>query len=220
VSSISARELVVVADPAAAAAARFLRSAPRTVALAGGSTPRALYGYLARCTYPWAETSLFFGDERCVAPNHPDSNYRMVEETLLSRVSTTVYRMPGDSCAAASYEEQLLASFDGSLPEFDLVLLGLGPDGHTASLFPGAPELGERDRLVVAVDRPDHRRLSLTFPVLSAAREVIFLVAGAEKRDALAQLLADGDIPAAQVAARRITIFCDSAAAPAPSAHA
>lgn len=207
------RELVVADDPAAAAAARFLQLRPRTVALSGGSTPAPLYRYLARCTYPWAETDIFFGDERCVPPDDPDSNYRMARETLLGAVPARVHPMPGDTCDAPAYEAELHAVFGPGLPAFDLVFLGLGEDGHTASLFPGDPALDERERLVLPVDRPDHHRLTLTLPVLSAAKAAIFLVTGAAKRGPLAQLLAGADIPAARVAATTVTIFADAAAA-------
>lgn len=207
------RELVVASDPAAAAAARFLQLRPATITLAGGSTPAPLYRYLARCTYPWSDTHVFFGDERCVPRDDPASNFAMANETLLAHVPARVHPMPGETCSAEAYEAELRQQFGDGIPAFDLVILGLGSDGHTASLFPGDAALQERARLVVAVDRPDHARLTLTLPVLSAAAHAFFLVTGGEKRDALAQLLDGGDIPAARVASARVTVFADEAAA-------
>ena len=204
------RELLVVDDIARAAADIFLEVAPRSVALAGGNTPRALYELLASLPFDWPATDVFFGDERCVAADDPASNYRMAHEALLSKVAARVHRMRGETCDAAGYEAELRAIFGPRIPEFDLVFLGLGADGHTASLVPGdSASLGERERLVVAVERPDHRRLSLTLPVLSAAKRVVFLVAGAEKAAALELLLGDGDIPAALVQAPKITVVTD-----------
>lgn len=206
-------QLVVARDIAAAAAERFLQIAPRTVALAGGSTPRRLYQRLAGCAFPWPETDVFFGDERCVPADHAGSNFRMASEALLASVSAKVHRMCGESCAAAAYETELRAVFGDRLPAFDLVLLGLGEDGHTASLFPDDAALQERKRWVVRVERPDYARMTLTLPVLSAAQTAIFLVAGAAKREALRQLLAGGEIPAARVQAKRIIVIADEEAA-------
>lgn len=205
--------LVVAADVATAATERFLALRPRTVALAGGSTPRRLYEQLARCDFPWSESEVFFGDERCVPPGHPASNYRMASEALLSKVPARVHRMRGETCAVAAYEAELSQVFGPGLPAFDLVLLGLGEDGHTASLFPGDPALEVTDARVVLVQRPDHARLTLTLPVLSAARVALFLVSGESKREALKQLIAGDDIPAARVRARQIVIIADEAAA-------
>ena len=160
---------------------------------------------------------MFFGDERCVPPDHPDSNYRMAYEALLSHVQARVHRMPGETCDAAAYEEELTRVFGPGLPEFDLVLLGLGEDGHTASLFPGDPALDITDRRVVRVERPDHPRLTLTLPVLSAAKVVMFLVSGESKREALGRLLAGADIPAARVRARQVIVIADEAAAGRPA---
>lgn len=208
------RELVVTDDVAAEAAARLLSHWPRTLALAGGETPRALYQRLATAPVDWAHTEVFFGDERCLPADHPDSNYRMAFEALLSRVPARVHQMPGETCAAAAYEKELRAVFSPGVPRFDVVLLGIGADGHTASLFPGDPALEERERLVVRVERADHSRLTLTLPVLNAARLALFLVAGESKRDALRRVLAGADLPAARVAAQRTVIIADEAAAP------
>jgi 6-phosphogluconolactonase len=211
------RELVVARDVAVAAAERFLALGPRFLALAGGSTPRRLYERLAVCDLPWWETEVFFGDERCVARDHPDSNYRMAHEALLSRVQARVHRMAGETCDAAAYEEELTRVFGPGLPEFDLVLLGLGVDGHTASLFPGDPALDVADRRVVRVRRPDHPRLTLTLPVLSAAKAAMFLVSGESKREPLRRLLTGADIPAVRVKAHHVIIIADEAAAGRPA---
>ena len=210
------RELLVVPDISEAAADLFLRQRPRTVVLAGGRTPRALYARLAKGEYDWSAVDVFFSDERCVPPDHPDSNFRMADEALLSIVTARVHRMRGETCDAAGYEEELRAVYGNGLPTFDLAFLGMGVDGHTASLFPGEPVLEESHRLVVKVARPDHKRLTLTLPVLSASTLAVFLVSGAEKRDALRRVLAGEDLPAARVAARRVVIVADAAAARTP----
>ncbi|HEX9240894.1 MAG TPA: 6-phosphogluconolactonase [Anaeromyxobacter sp.] len=189
-----------------------------TLALAGGSTPRRLYQFLASAPFRervgWDRTHVFFGDERHVPPDHPDSNYRTAREALLDHVAVaSVHRMRGEdpdaAAAAASYEAELhrffgLATGDPP-PPLDLVLLGLGPDGHTASLFPGSAALDERSRWVVApfVRQLYAYRVTLTLPVLVRAREVLFLVSGAAKADALARVVSPviGDAlpPAARV---------------------
>lgn len=207
------RELWVVDDLAESGATLFLALRPRTVALAGGATPRRLYERLARIEYPWGETVICFGDERCVPPHHPGSNFRMASEALLSHVRARVLRMPGETCDPRCYEQELASIFGRDLPRFDLVFLGLGADGHTASLFPADPALEERERWVVRVERDDHARLTMTLPVLSAARAAVFLVSGQAKREALRQLMAGADIPAARVAAERVVVLADNAAA-------
>ncbi len=182
-----------------AAAGRF------SVALSGGSTPRALYRLLGEPPFheviDWPRVHLFWGDERFVPADHPDSNYRLARETFISKApipSGNVRPMPtegGDpEAAAAQYEETLrrfFASPEGDAPRFDLVLLGLGPDGHTASLFPGSPALDEGRRLVVAtyVPKLDAWRLTLTPPVLRGARHVMFLVSGPDKASVLRAVL-------------------------------
>jgi 6-phosphogluconolactonase len=195
-----AEEFAQRAREAAGAGGRF------TVALSGGSTPRALYALLAedaalRNQIAWERTQVFWGDERPVPPGHPDSNYRMARETLLSRVPVppdNIHRIRGEdadpSAAARDYEETMRKHFrpkEGELPRFDLVLLGLGPDAHTASLFPGSDALGETKRWVVAnrVERLDTVRITLTAPVLNAAASVVFLVSGEDKAPALKQVL-------------------------------
>jgi len=195
------------------AAARFqmlagqsIASAGRySVALSGGSTPRAFYRLLAeppfREAIDWPRVHLFWGDERFVPPDHPDSNYRMAREAFIRNVpipSENVHPVPtatGDpETAAAQYEETLRRFFappEAEVPRFALVLLGLGPDGHTASLFPGAPALDEDSRLVVAtyVSKLAAWRLTLTPPVLHRARHVIFLVSGPDKAAVLREVL-------------------------------
>lgn len=207
------RELRIVEDIAGAAADLFLEIAPKAVALAGGTTPRKAYERLASLAYPWPEVEVFFGDERCVPPDHPDSNFRTAHEALLSRIPARVHPMPGESCDATGYERELREAL-GPMPALDLVFLGLGDDGHTASLFPDDPALDETQRLVLRVERPDHPRLTLTLPVLSAAPFALFLVAGEQKREALRMLMTGADIPAARVAADRVVILADAAAAP------
>ena len=195
-------------DLAEAAAKAFAQEATRSirengrfaVALAGGSTPKALYELLAaryRNALDWSGIHVFFGDERTVPPDHEDSNYRMAYETLLSRVPAgSVHRMPGEldpQEAAVLYEKELTAFFDGS-PRFDLVLLGIGEDGHTASLFPRTPALDVNDKWVVEnpVQKLGTTRLTLTVPAINAARKVTFLVAGESKAEALKEVL-EGD---------------------------
>lgn len=167
------------------------------VALSGGSTPRRLYQLLAepghRARIDWPRVHLYFGDERAVPPTHADSNFRMVREALLAHIdipAVNVRPMAADPTRiaqdAASYAALLRAQLPGDAtgaPVFDLVLLGMGPDGHTCSLFPDTPILQERSQPVAAVHvaHLDSWRLSLTYPVLDAARQLLFLVAGSDK---------------------------------------
>jgi 6-phosphogluconolactonase len=173
-----------------------------SVALAGGNTPRRVYELLATERFKhrveWAQVDLFFGDERCVPPDHPESNYAMVYETLISQVpipAKNVHRIIGEGNpdeSAKLYENQLKTFFAGlTWPRFDLVLLGMGADGHTASLFPGSDALNEKSRWVVRT-RPEglpHDRITLTTPVFNHAARVLFLVKGAGKAERLAQVL-------------------------------
>lgn len=211
-------ELVVNDDVPGRAVEEFVRAAPRVVALAGGDTPRPVYERLAATDYPWPEVDLLFTDERCVPTGHADSNFRMVDESLLSRLPAgrgpRVHGMPGEVCDADGHERQLRRRFGSDL-RLDLAVLGLGRDGHTASLFPGDPALEERERWVLGVDRSDHRRLTLTLPVLSSANTAMFLVVGESKRQALGRLLSGEDIPAAKVRAGRVVVLADRAATPA-----
>ena len=180
------------------------RSGRFAVALAGGSTPKTLYRLLAedfRERVDWNRVHLFWADERCVPPSHADSNFAMVRDALLSRVEipdANVVRMRGEDppdAAAAAYERVLRAQFHlepAEWPRFDLVLLGLGDDGHTASLFPGSPATTVADRLVVPnyVEKLDAHRLTMTFPVINHAANIVFLVSGRSKTNALKDVLA------------------------------
>ncbi len=180
-----------------------------TVVLSGGTTPRRVYELLGaqyRDQVPWKSVCLFWGDERYVPQIDPSSNYRVVQETLLSRVpipSENVYPMPtryqDPGEGARRYEETLRTRFSSAWPRFDLMLLGLGVDGHTASLFPRSPLLAEASRWVAVARAPVEPpvRMTLTLPVLNHARNVFFLVSGAEKASALCQAVADPPDPAA-----------------------
>ena len=172
------------------------------VALSGGSTPKSLYNLLAtKPAIPWDKICFFWGDERHVPPDHPDSNYRMAHEALLSKVPVrpeNIFRIRGeekDAEAVALQYEQTLKDFfhlsPGEFPCFDLVLLGLGADGHTASLFPGTAALNERHRLVVAnwVAKFSAYRITFTFPVLNDAAYLIFLASGVDKAPILREVL-------------------------------
>lgn len=205
-AALSHEAALYFAEAAAQAVAERGRFA---VALSGGSTPKSLYSLLAgdefRGRISWGQAHFFWGDERCVPPDDPQSNYRMAHETLLARVPVppvNVHRMAGEDPdplrAARKYEEELRAFFGEALPRFDLVLLGLGEEGHTASLFPDSPALEERERLVAApyVDKLRAYRLTLTLPVLNAAARVAFLAAGKSKRAILPQVLyGTGTVP-------------------------
>jgi 6-phosphogluconolactonase len=190
-----------VARAAAGELVRLVRTASPhqhfSVALAGGRTPKRSYELLAapplREMVRWAGIEVFFGDERAVAPDHADSNYRMARESLLDHVPLppgNVHRMEAERADRDAAARDYAALLPGAL---DLVLLGLGPDGHTASLFPGSPALGERGRLVVATPpaplAPRVPRMTLTLPALAAARHVLFVVTGADKAGALAAVL-------------------------------
>ena len=184
-----------------------------TVALSGGSTPKSLYSVLARSALPWDKIFFFWSDERHVPPDHPDSNYRMAKEALLSKVPVppeNIFRVRAEekdaNVVAKDYEEALKLFFrlkPGEFPRFDLILLGLGPDGHTASLFPNTAALNETKRLVVAnwVEKFKANRITFTYPVLNNAACVIFLVSGADKADMVRTVLEDGraDLPSQRV---------------------
>jgi 6-phosphogluconolactonase len=207
-SQRAAQQFAQLANPAIEQRGRF------DVALSGGSTPRALYALLASAPLSaqitWSRVHLFWGDERCVAPDHPDSNYRMTRESLLERIAipeTNIHRLRGEDdpeAAARAYEAELRRHF-GSVawPRFDLVLLGLGDDGHTASLFPHSAALLETQRWVTAtyIETFSSHRLTLTYPVLNNAAQVSFLVGGASKAAAVRAILQSGndDLPAARV---------------------
>ena len=191
-------------DLARAAAEHFVARSPRTVALSGGSTPKLLFELLAdpnepfRDQLPWSDIHFFWSDERHVPPDHPESNYRMAYEAMLSRVPvipTNVHRVPSENPdaaeAAREYEQTLIETTQQSLPRLDLILLGLGPDGHTASIFPGSEVLHETKRLVAApwVEKFQTHRITMTLPLLNNGASVVFLVSGAEKATILKEVL-------------------------------
>lgn len=206
-----------------AAAAIFVDSARRaaraqgrfSVALSGGSTPRRCYELLAAVPLseqvPWENVHVFWGDERCVPATDSRSNLLMARQSLLNHVpvpGSAIHPMAcaGDpESAAVAYERTLLDHFGAAPPRFDLVLLGLGTDGHTASLFPGGDALDEIERWVVPAQLPgqDFRRLTLTLPLLNQAHQVLFLVAGADKAEILARIF-DPSAEAKPLPARRI----------------
>lgn len=180
-----------------------------TIVLSGGSTPERLYALLAddaglQEQIPWERVYFFWGDERHVPPDHPDSNYRMAHNALLSKVpipSTNIFRIMTEDCdaekVAADYEQKLRRFFKidaGQMPRFNCVLLGMGPDGHTASLFPGSSALAETKRLVAAswIEEFQSYRITLTWPLINNADRILFLVAGAEKAGTLKMVL-EGD---------------------------
>jgi 6-phosphogluconolactonase len=192
------------------------------LALAGGTTPAGAYTQL-RCS-DWAGVELWFGDERCVGPDDPESNYRMVAETLLGHAAgALVHRIEGElgaERAAAAYDALLrgrVSADEGTLPVLDIVLLGIGEDGHTASLFPHNPALAADGVTCVAVHdapKPPPDRVSLSLEMLRAARTTILLASGPGKADALARALAQPDaaVPASLLARERLTVIADSAA--------
>ncbi|HEY4027068.1 MAG TPA: 6-phosphogluconolactonase [Candidatus Dormibacteraeota bacterium] len=197
--------LRVLDDPAAVAAAaaglvaEAIVGGARTLVLAGGSTPRRAYQLLAERTLPWGRVTALFGDERCVPPDDPESNYRLAWDELIGRVHPgSVHRMPaelGAEEAAALYEPVVRA-----LAPLDLVLLGMGQDGHTASLFPGNPAL-QADGYVTAVHdapTPPPDRVSLTLRALREARRTVVLVTGADKAEALS-LARKGGVPSGMI---------------------
>ena len=224
----AAEEIVRAANQAVSERGRF------TFAVSGGSTPEKLYTLLAtnaRASLPWDKVFFFWGDERHVPQNDPESNYRMAEAAMLSKIPVppgNVFRIPAenpDAAAAAERYEQTLRKFfalePGQVPRFDLILLGMGPDGHTASLFPETPAVKERSRLVVAnwVEKLKASRITFTLPVLNAARGVMFLVSGTDKAAALRAVL-QGDGPGEQYPAKlvrpadgKLIWFVDRAAA-------
>jgi 6-phosphogluconolactonase len=226
----AAEQFIALAGEASSRFGRF------AVALSGGSTPKALYSLLASPEYKtrldWDRVHLFWGDERCVSPDHQDSNYRMVREALLGKIDLpdgNIHRMAGErdpAAAAIDYENELRAFFQSmgnATPRFDLILLGIGEDGHTASLFPGSTALNEQERLVATtyVERLKGHRLTLTLPVINAAAQVTFLVAGQSKATIIKEILGKGpfrgNYPAAHVApsSGRLAWLVTADAAPA-----
>ena len=229
-------EIKVYADAgtlAQAAAEHFIEQAAEAiaarnrfvVALAGGATPRATYALLANWSFTtqvdWLRVHVLWGDERCVPPNHRDSNYRLANQALLSKIlipSVNVHRIRGElepAWAAMAYESELEALL-GTDGRFDLILLGMGEDGHTASLFPGTTALEERTRWVVEnyVEKLNAWRITLTLPIINAARQVTFLVSGTSKSEPLARVQAGEPLPArlVQPAEGKLTWLVDQQA--------
>jgi 6-phosphogluconolactonase len=218
----------VVDDPAAEVAGMLVETAEAGghIVLTGGSTPKKAYQMAAERGVDWSGATVWFGDERCVPPDDERSNFAMANASLLSRLDPppTVQRIEGElghEAGAGAYEAAVREHLGGE-PRFDLLLLGLGPDGHTASLFPGKPEVEEHGRLVVGVPiagmDPQVPRISLTLPALNAARAVVFLVTGSEKARAVARAFGDQpdrNLPAARVRpeAGSVTVLLDEAAA-------
>jgi 6-phosphogluconolactonase len=235
--------LTTAADPEAAAKrtaeliARGLRDALRRrgvahLSLAGGNTPLRAYELLAGLLDDWSAVELWYGDERCVDPEDPQSNHRLVADSLLAHIQGPAPREHrilgelGPDAAASAYSEQLHTRVPpaevGGLPALDVALLGLGEDGHTASLFPGHPEvLEEGGALCLAVHnapKPPPERVTLSLPVLRAARHCLLLATGAGKADTVAVVLAGPDphVPASLLASGRLQLVIDDAAAPGP----
>ncbi len=201
VADVAAQLVVASANEAIARAGRFV------IALSGGSTPRRLHERLASASWrqqiDWSKVEIFWGDERAVPPDHPDSNFRMANESLLQPLAIAaerIHRMPAErsdlDAAARDYQAEIarISGVDPTAtpPPLDLILLGLGPDAHTASLFPHSPAVTEQERWVVSNPGPANKgmRLTLTLPIINQARSVIFLVVGADKADALAKISA------------------------------
>ncbi|MHB8597231.1 MAG: 6-phosphogluconolactonase [Ktedonobacteraceae bacterium] len=174
-----------------------------TIALSGGTTPRKLYGMLGdepyRSQIDWALVDIFWSDERCVPPDSEDSNYLLAQQVLLNKIpipAAQIHRMPADEpdrdAASQAYTDEMRRVFaTNGIPSFDLIQLGMGPEGHTASLFPHQASLHEQQRLVmpVSVPKPPPPRLTFTPPILNAAHNVLFLVTGADKADAVQAVL-------------------------------
>ena len=221
-------EIRVVEDPAGEVAVLLEQAAAAGghIVLTGGSSPRRAYEIAAERDADWSGATAWFGDERCVPPDHPDSNFAMADGALLSRLSKPprVKRMQGElepDAAAGDYEADVRELL-GADPRWDLLLLGVGPDGHTASLFPRKPEVEETSRLVVPVPfaglEPQVPRVSLTLPALNAARAVVFLLTGSGKADIVPRVFGDSpdlSLPAAHVRPRfgSLTVILDEAAA-------
>ena len=220
---------VRISDQLTEDAARLLADAAERggqIVITGGSTPKAAYGRAAELGADWSLAEIWFSDERCVAPDHEQSNFRMAHESLLSKVETrAVHRMQGErgpQDGAREYGQELAAVFGaGTTPEFDLILLGLGPDAHIASLFPKNPELGITDRPVAGVEQPGMAplvpRITLTLPALNAGARVVLLVSGEEKAEAVARAVngrRGPEAPASLLQPRgEFVLLCDAAAA-------
>jgi 6-phosphogluconolactonase len=202
-------DLRVLEDPAAACAEMLVDAARagHHIALTGGSTPKQAYEHAASLEEDWSRAELWWGDDRCVAPNDELSNYRLAREALLDQLpeqgAPVVHRIPGERGphgGADDYERELRAAFgDHAIPRLDFLLLGLGPDAHVASLYPGQATLDVTDRLCVGVEeagwKPYVPRVSMSMPVLRAARRIVFLVAGDDKAEAVGRAFGPGVEP-------------------------
>jgi 6-phosphogluconolactonase len=206
-------EIEIVDDVAAAFAQLVVEESPRSVALSGGETAEECYTALRALAPDWSAVDVFLSDERFVPPTDPDSNEGMARRALLDhvrpRVIHSMFRPGPIEAAADAYDELVRAA-----PPIDVVHLGLGPDGHTASLFPGSPTLGETERFVVPAGDAahPHPRLTFTFPAIARGRLVVVTVAGPEKRDAIERIRAGADLPAARIRADRVLWLGDRAA--------
>jgi 6-phosphogluconolactonase len=206
-------EIEVVDDVAAAFARLVVGAAPRSVALSGGETAEQCYTALRALAPDWSDVEVFLSDERFVPPSDPDSNEGMARRALLDHVRPRVIHpmfRPGPIEAAADAYDELVRD----APPIDIVHLGLGPDGHTASLFPGSPTLAETQRLVVSAGDAEHPhpRLTFTYPAIARGHLVVVTVAGAEKRDAVDRIRAGEDLPAARIRGDRVLWLGDRAA--------
>jgi 6-phosphogluconolactonase len=209
-----------ISEDPAGAAARLLANGSGDLCITGGSTPRLAYERVAAARTDWSGVDFWFTDERCVPPDHEHSNFRMANEALLGRATgATVHRMKGELGpheGAADYERKYEAAGE---PAFDLILLGLGPDAHTCSLFPGDDALGEQERAMVGVETPGMAplvsRITLTLPVVNASRRIVFLVTGEDKADAVARAFAGRPDPMAPASLvdGEVTVLLDEAAA-------
>jgi 6-phosphogluconolactonase len=223
------RPEVRISDQLTEDAARLLADAAERgghMVITGGSTPKAAFNRVAELGADWSGTEIWFSDERCVAPDHEHSNFRMAHESLLSKIEPrAVHRMQGErgpDDGAREYQNELAAVFGPDIvPQFDLILLGIGPDAHCASLFPNNPELGIKDRPVAGVEQPGMAplvpRITLTLPVLNAGAQVVFLVSGEEKAEAVARAVKGSptpEAPSSLVQPRgEFVLLCDAGAA-------
>ena len=220
---------VRISDQLTEDAARLVADAAERgghLVITGGSTPKAAYERVTELGPDWSQAEIWFSDERCVGPDHEHSNFRMANEALLSKIQpSAVHRMQGErgpDDGASEYAKELAAVFGPDIvPRFDLILLGIGPDAHCASLFPNNPELGIKDRPVAGVEQPGMAplvpRITLTLPALNAGASVVFLVSGEEKAEAVARAFngrPSPEAPASLVQPRgELILLCDAGAA-------
>lgn len=218
-------EIRVVDDVPAEAAARIttVAEAGGSIVLSGGSTPKKAYEIAASAD--WSAAKVWFGDERCVPPDDDRSNFRMAKESLFDRLAAppaAIFRMPGELDPEEAAHQYAADIFEHDAEPFDLLLLGIGPDAHTASLFPGKPEISQRNLLVTAVPEagfaPFVPRISMTVPALVRAKEILFLIAGSEKAAAVRESFGvEYSMTPAGIVARkargRVTVLLDAAAA-------